>query len=330
MSITGNKKVLIMYILDILKKYATEDKALTQQEIIRKLESEYGLRCDRRTVKSNIMTLIDIGYDISMDKGYYLQSSEFDDAELRLLIDSVLFSKNISSKKAKQLIDKLKKLSNEDFAKKVPHVFNVDTLYHTDNKQVMITLDLLNEAIVNRRKVLFTYNKYGTDFKLHPKYKEKYKVNPYQLVANNGRYYLIANYDKYNDLSHYRIDKISNVELLTDEVCKEITTIDGFTNGFDLSKYMTEHIYTYGGHSEMIRLYVDKKIVDELVDWFGKNFKVIKEDEKGIEVHLRCNVNAIKYWALQYGMYAEVLGPKKLREDIKKIIFSMQEKYKDS
>ena len=50
------------------------------------------------------------------------------------------------------------------------------------------------------RQVSFTYNSYGTDKKLHPRRDSagnirEYIVNPYQIAAANGRYYLICNYD---------------------------------------------------------------------------------------------------------------------------------------
>ena len=41
-------------------------------------------------------------------EGYYLEEREFEDAELRMLIDSVLFSKTIAGSSAKKLIEKLK------------------------------------------------------------------------------------------------------------------------------------------------------------------------------------------------------------------------------
>ena len=90
------KKLLILLILEVLQINTDEDHHLTQQEILRILEAEYGVTCDRRSVKANVLDLIDLGYDINMDDGYYLASREFDDAELRMLIDSVLFSRNIS------------------------------------------------------------------------------------------------------------------------------------------------------------------------------------------------------------------------------------------
>ena len=45
---TGNKKMLNMLILEVLKKYSDEDHSLTQQDIIKLLDKNYGMECDRR------------------------------------------------------------------------------------------------------------------------------------------------------------------------------------------------------------------------------------------------------------------------------------------
>ncbi|WP_444433085.1 WYL domain-containing protein [Ruminococcus sp.] len=47
----------------------------------------------------------------------------------------------------------------------------------------------------------FTYNSYDIDKKLHPRRTSNnevrnYIINPYQIVATNGRYYLVCNYEK--------------------------------------------------------------------------------------------------------------------------------------
>ena len=149
---TGNKKMLNMLILDILKDYSDTEHRLTQQDIIKTLELNYGMKCDRRSVKNNILSLKEMGYDISVENGYFLIEREFEDSELRMLIDSVLFSKTISRKQAKTIIDKLRKMSNKYFNAKVSHVSNLPELYHGDNKQVMYTLDLLNDAISIKKK----------------------------------------------------------------------------------------------------------------------------------------------------------------------------------
>lgn len=200
--------MLNMLILEILKEYSDQDHHLTQQEIIKLLQLNYGMECDRRSVKANILSLKELGYEISMDDGYYLMERDFEDAELRMLIDAVLFSNSMTTKQAKTIIEKLKKQSNRYFTAKVSHVSNLPELHHGDNTQLLYVLDTINDAISERKKIIFIYNNYGTDFKLHPKRKEPYVVNPYQMVANNGRYYLIGNYDKYDDIAHFRLDTV--------------------------------------------------------------------------------------------------------------------------
>ena len=321
--------MLNMLILDILEQYSDEDHHLTQQEIIRHLRAQYGMDCDRRSVKNNIDALKEMGYEIETNnKGAFLAGRKFDNAELRLLIDSVLFSKGISQKRAKELIEKLKEMGGRHFSAKVKHVCNLPELQHTDNKQTMYALDALNDAIDQRKKVSFTYNTYGTDMKLHPRRQEPYIVNPYQIVANNGRYYLIGNYDKYDNVSHYRIDRMTSVCML-DEKRKPMSDVTDFKNGFSLPKHMAEHIYMFSGKSVNVKMVAKKHLMNELVDWFGKDFKIRRELADEMLVEVKCNAEAMHFWALQYGPYVEVLEPAELREEIRESVKEMWEKYND-
>ena len=65
--------MLNMLILEILHTYTDEEHSLTQQEILKLLEKNYGMECDRRSVKNNVLYLKELGYDISMEKaiGYF-------------------------------------------------------------------------------------------------------------------------------------------------------------------------------------------------------------------------------------------------------------------
>lgn len=326
---TANKKMLNMLILDILKEYSDEDHKLTQQEIIRLLKHNYDMECDRRSVKNNILYLKELGYEISMDGGYYLMEREFEDAELRMLIDSVLFSNQLTHKQAKNLIEKLEKQGNRYFNAKVSHINNLPNLQHADNKQMLYALDTVNEAISKRKKISFIYNDYGTDFKLHPRREEPYIVNPYQMVANLGRFYLVGNYDKYDNITHYRLDRMTCVKMLDDKV-KPQNEIADFKNGFNLPKHMAEHVYMFSGESVRIKFIATKDSMNELIDWFGKDFSVIEERETEIVVSLSCNQKAFTYWALQFGPYVEVLEPKELREELAEFSKGMYEKYSQS
>lgn len=325
---TGNKKMLNMLILEILQKYSDEDHALTQQEIIRLLDKNYGMECDRRSVKSNVLSLREMGYDISMEKGYRLMSREFDDSELRILIDSVLFSKSISTRQAKGLIEKLRGMASNYFNAKVSHVSNLPDLPRTANKQAIYALDAINDAISEHRKISFIYNNIGTDFKLHPRREEPYIVNPYQIVANNGRFYIIANYDKYDNIAHFRVDKMTEVKML-DEKAKSMKEIPELKDGLNLPKHMAEHMYMFSGPSVPIKLETTEDMMSELVDWFGTDFNVQKIGDGRIRARVVCNENAMRYWALQYGPWVEVVEPKTLREQLREDIKTMEERYKE-
>ncbi len=323
---TGNKKMLNMLILEILKKYSDEQHALTQQEIIKLLEKNYGMECDRRSVKNNILSLKEMGYDISMEKGYRLIEREFDESELRILIDSVLFSKSISTKQAKGLIEKIRDLSSNYFNAKVSHVSNLPELSRTINKQAMYSLDAINDAISAKKKIEFTYNEVGTDFKLHPKREAPYKVNPYQIVANNGRFYLIANYDKYDNIAHFRIDKMTDVRIL-DEKNKPMKQIPELENGLNLPKHMAEHLYMFSGESVSAEIKTTPNMMNELVDWFGTDFSIVKKTDEIIVARVRCNTSALRFWSLQYGPYVELIKPESLRKQLQGDIENMAKKY---
>ena len=103
------KKMIIINILDILKRYTDENHRLSQREIMDILEREYDMKVDRKAVKRNLMNLIDFGYQVEYSESirqgkngeeeiiftdWYLEK-DFTDSELRLLIDSLLFSKHI-------------------------------------------------------------------------------------------------------------------------------------------------------------------------------------------------------------------------------------------
>ena len=125
-----SKKLLIINILDIFRKYTDVDHRLSQKEIIDILRREYGMKADRKAVRRNILDLIDFGYEIEytetirvtpnpktgepeenrMLSDFYLVR-DFTDGELRLLIDSLLFSKHVPYSQCRALVGKLEGLS---------------------------------------------------------------------------------------------------------------------------------------------------------------------------------------------------------------------------
>ena len=324
---TGTKKMLNMLILDILKEYSDSDHRLLQQDIIDLLETDYGMPCERRAVKNNIVSLQEMGYDIVSEKGYYLRTREFTDAELRMLIDGVFTSGAITDKEAHRLAGKLETFSNKYFKSHVSHIHSTSSGKNAENQEVMDSIAAIDTAISKGKKISFSYLQYGIDFKLHPKRSIKYIVSPYQMVNNKGKYYLIGNYDEYDNVSHYRIDRITDVEILK-ESRKPMKSVKGLEKGFNISEYISEHFYMFSGESEHFKLRTNENMMDALVDGFGKDFRVEFGEEDDIIVRLKCNPTAFFYWAMQYGNNIEVLEPESMRERIKKAALNIYKMYK--
>ena len=55
------KKMIILDILDILRKHTDEDHRLSQHQIQNLMESEYGMKVDRKTVRRNLSKLMEYG-----------------------------------------------------------------------------------------------------------------------------------------------------------------------------------------------------------------------------------------------------------------------------
>ena len=338
------KKMLIINILDILKRYTDENHRLSQKEITEILENEYNMTVDRKAVKRNLMNLIDFGYHMeysesirvnkngeeeTMYSDWYLER-EFSDAELRLLIDSLLFSKHIPYSQCKKLIEKLEGLSNRYFKSNVGHIRNMPETM-PENKQLFYTIEILDEAIGKNSKVAFNYNEYDIEKKLRPRKNSKgeireYIVNPYQMAATNGRYYLICNFDGYDDVSNYRLDRITNIKML-DVKAKDKKLIKGMEHGLDLPRHMAENIYMFGGESVKVTFRAKRWVVGDILDWFGRDVSFTDSDGDEVTAGVRVSEQAMFYWAMQYGEYIEVLEPSGLRTRLKCAVKDMLKKY---
>lgn len=327
------KKLLIINILDILKKYTDVNHRLSQRNILELLQKDYGMKADRKAIKRNLMDLVDFGYSISysesirIDKNgnkqiiytdWYIEH-DFDDGELRLLIDSLLFSKHIPYNHCHELIKKLEGLSNIYFHAKVKHICTMSQNMPY-NKQLFYTIGILDEAISKGKKVVFEYCSYNTNKKLYPRKREdgtvrEYIVSPYQLVVKNSRYYLICNYDKYDNLSNYRVDRICNIRL-TDNPIKPVKKLKGYKDGFRLSEHMAEHIYMFSGNSIHVKFRANSYITNDIIDYFGMDAEFSEINDENMIVSVKINEEDMFKWAVQYGEHAVVLEPKSLRDRI--------------
>ena len=89
-------------------------------------------------------------------------------------------------------------------------------------------------------------------------------VDPYYLVTEKNKYYLICYSGRNNDVENRRLDRISKVKILA-EPRIPINRLEKYRNGFDLGKYMKEHIYMFSGQSIPVVIKINRERIGDLL-----------------------------------------------------------------
>ncbi len=319
------KKLALIRILQIFQQYSDFDHPLKQEDISDILERDYGIVIERKAIGRNISLLKEAGIAIeSKRSGSYLEERDFEDSELRLLIDSVLSSKHITAKHSKNLIEKLSRLSNKYFKSHIKNVHSVNDWSKTENLALFFNIEIIDEAIANSKQIKYTYNKYGVDKKLHRT--STHSVSPYSLILHNQKYYLMGYHHGWGKVIFHRLDKLTGMEI-TEKPATPIKTLPDYKNGIDYKELSSALPYMYTDKRERIEFVADSVIVDQIVDWFGYDIRIDEQDENTVKVSLKASPNAMFHWAMQYVEFVEVKSPAHLRDRIKATLENAREKY---
>lgn len=320
------KKLALLRIWQILQKHSDYDHPMTQDDIALHLENDYGIVIERKAIGRNLSLLKEAGIEIeSRRAGSYLETREFEDSELKLLIDGVLCSQHINPRQSSDLIEKLCKLSNKYFRSRVKNIYTVKDWNKTENPALFYNIELVDIAIEEGKQLQYDYNKYGLDKQLHKSSFQR--VTPYQLILHNQRYYLMAYSGYWGNMVFHRLDRISNIRLY-DKPAHPIRDVPGYESGIDYKKISSTMPYMYTDEPERIEFATEPWMVDQVIDWFGKDIAVRKtDDENKVIVSLWASPNAMEHWAMQYINYVEVLSPAHLRECIQKNLQNGLKKY---
>lgn len=321
------KKLALIRIWQILKEYSDINHPLTQEDISNHLENEYGIVIERKAISRNISLLKEAGIDIkSRRTGSYLHRRDFDDSELHLLIDSVLCSRDIPVKYSSDLIERLCKQSNRYFKSSVKHINSVNDWGKTDNRALFFNIDLIYSAIGKGLQLHYAYNKYGADKKLH-KTSQQY-VSPHRMIFHNQRYYLMAYSEYWGNIVFHRLDHITDMTV-TDRKSTPLNSVKGYESGINYRALAFNMPYMYGDPQERIDFLADTEIIDQILDWFGTDARMMKtEDESKVMVSVKASPTAMEYWAMQYINHVEIVAPESLRVRMKETLEMGLKKYR--
>lgn len=311
------EKAIAICLLEVLKEYSDEKHVLSMGEIISKINDIYGMKPDRRTVYAAFETLIEVGYDISLykdnGKGYYLLDRQLEQSEAHLLSDAICTFPFISERQTVQLINKVQSFVSVHERRRIRNLAVSRSDIKTSNKVVFYNIEVLDDAIEKKVKVKFDYCDYGMDKELHKRREKKYTVNPYGMVYANEHYYLICIMAKQTNLSMYRIDRIQNIEITDYE-------LDEREAGFDPKEAVKNTVYAYTGEVDNVEMLVDPKKLNDVIDKFGTGIGIGYSGDSRLKITVKASLMGMKFWALQYLEFVEIVAPRDLRMQIAELL----------
>ena len=328
MAKSSNQKLKILYIMKMLLEKTDEENTMTINDMIAELE-RYGITAERKSIYDDIEALRHYGIDIATRKtkttDYFVASRVFELPELKLLVDAVQCSKFVTYKKSNELIKKIESLASSRQAALLHRQVYVTNRVKAINENIYYNVDRLHVAIAENKQVSFKYFDY--DIKKEKRYRkngELYFVSPYALSWDDENYYLITFSEKYNDFTHYRVDRMTNIEIVDQP---RVMLPDN--EHFNIADYSKKVFNMFGGEEETVKLKFDNSLVNAVIDRFGKDVMLDKVDENSFSVRINVAISSTFFaWLTQSGNKVKVLSPESVIEKYQNSIQEILEQYK--
>lgn len=322
-------KIKLVKILEILQQDSDEDHYIETSEILNKL-FEMGIKCDRRTLYNDIAVLNEYGYEVLCEKQagksnrYCVADRGFDVPELRILIDAINAASFVTPKKSEKLIDKIAVLGGSHRAELLKRNITWLNIAKHTNEQIYYTIDKLDRAISESKKVSFYYFKYDAQGnKVYRKDKKRYIENPYALVFSNEKYYLVSYNQKHDSILHYRVDRMDSVTI--EDINRILPPRD---IEFDLTAHMNQVFDMFKGEEKAVTINIDDNLIDVVRDKFGESIKFEDLGNGRCRTTIRVQVSPLFYsWCCSFPNRMEIVAPLEVVGGMKELIASLDKQY---
>ena len=274
MAAKHRQKLKLLYLMRLFTEETDEDHPLTMEEIISRLGAQ-GVEAERRSVYEDIRLLQDFGMDIIGEKRkqyiYYLASREFELAELKLLVDTVSSARFVTVRKSQQLIRKLSSLTSRHLAGQLRRQVYVSGRVKTYNESIYYNVDAVHRGINENRRISFKYYDYDlSKNQVLRRQGERYQVSPYLLSWDSENYYMVAYHNRYGRLAHFRVDKMTDVQV-------EAEKRHALTEDLDPVAYCQSVFGMFTGEQIHVKVRFASELIGVVIDRFGKEVSVAAE-----------------------------------------------------
>lgn len=324
-----NQKLKMLYIVRLFSRETDDAHKLTMPEIISKLAAE-GVNADRKTLYQDFDELRRFGFDIISEKDghgfyYYLGSRDFELPELKLLVDSVQSSKFITDKKSDQLIKKLESLVSRYEGSQLHRQVIIAGRVKTMNESIYYNVDKIHAAIGDNRQIRFKYFDWNLKKEMEPRYGGKwYKLSPWALMWDDEMYYLVAYDSKHETIIHYRVDKMTQIEMLDE--AREGHEAFG---RFNIAHYTNTLFGMFAGDETKVTIEAENRLVSVFIDRFGKDIIIAPIDDGHFRTTVTVAVSKHFFgWIMALDGDVKIVAPDSVVKQVKAEIERLAEKYK--
>lgn len=330
MAKSSNQKLKLLYLMKMLLEKTDDENTMTINDFISELE-RYGISAERKSIYDDLEVLRQYGIDITTRKtkttDYFVASRLFELPELKLLVDIVQSSKFITHKKSNDLIKKIESLTSIHQARMLHRQVYVANRVKTMNEHIYNNVDNLHTAISENSQISFKYFEYNIEKRKQFRNSgQAYIVSPYALSWVDENYYLISHYPKNPELTHFRVDRMTEIKLL-DEPRRNLSDIIG-EKSLDIAEYSKKIFNMFSGEEETVMLQFDHSLVNVVIDRFGKDVSVEKADENYFNVRVNVAVSStFLAWVFQFGNKVKLLSPEGVVEKYKQMLHSSLENH---
>ena len=238
--------IKILQLLNVFEELTDEGHRLNVPQLEQAL-GERGCSVERKAIYRDIDRLRELGYPVeSSPFGYYLKERDFSIPELRLLISAVQAASFVSERDTRILVEKLAHEASLYQGEALKAQANLSGC-KDGNPQLMQNIALVNDAIARGLQIRFFYYKRDLDKKSVMQNSGKsYSVSPYAMIWLQDRYYLVANLEGRDDLTHFRLDRMQDTELLT-AALRPVEQVSPYRGRFDAADYARKCPNMFGG-----------------------------------------------------------------------------------
>lgn len=318
------RKEKIIRVLQIMN--TTEERSpFNANQIVERLNSDYMLGdVDRRTIYKDISMLQYCGYPIKQckdkRKGWYMDKHAFDDWEIKIMMDAIQQAKCVSIDEVTAIREKLLLLTSNRGRSRFSHMMRPIIDNSEVDEPIGKYIETMLEAMFLHKKIEFQYTEITNDMQKVIRREGKiYKLNLYTIYWSSNNYYLIGAHDNHDGLTHYRLDRILNLNI-SDEYAIDAKDKIGPNPEIYLQHYIEESVNHFSG--DLVHIVVEYKadsITNAILyDFAGKEIRVMKQSNGNYRATFtKMNSVTLTAWFLQYVNRFTIIEPKSLLGDVK-------------